>query len=179
MKKALMIVGGIFGLLVVAFIGGAYLQPAEVTIERDIVIDAPAEKVYPHVSSFKNFNAWSPWAKIDPNTKYVFEGPEAGEGAKMSWTSDHPNVGNGSQEITAATANKRVESALSFDGQPPAKAVFVLEPAGEGKTKVTWEFHGDMGMNPIGRWMGLMIEKYLGPDYEKGLANLKEVVEST
>ena len=97
----------------------------------------------------------------------------------MTWKSDNPNVGNGTQEILAVIPNERVESSLAFDGQPPARAVFVLEPQADGKTKVTWEFHGDMGNNPVGRWMGLMMDDFLGPDYEKGLNKLKSVVEAT
>ena len=35
-----------------------------------------------------------------------------------------------------------------------------------------------MGLNPIGRLMGLMMDRWIGGDYEKGLAALKQVCES-
>ena len=41
-----------------------------------------------------------------------------------------------------------------------------------------WDFKGDMGMNPAGRLMGRMMDKFLGPDYEKGLDNLKKSCEN-
>lgn len=178
MKKALKIGGSAIIVFLIAFVGGAFLLPSEVSLERSIVIDAPPKTVYPYVNSFTGFNKWSPWAKIDPETTYEFSGPESGVGARMEWTSEHPNVGSGAQEITSAVIDERVESSLEFEGQPPSKAVFVLDGRDDGKTEVTWEFHGDMGNNPIGRWMGLAMDGFLGPDYEKGLQNLKDVVES-
>lgn len=179
MKKFLKIAGPAVAVFLIAFVGGAFLLPSEVTLERSIVIDAPPKAVYPYVNSFTGFNKWSPWAKIDPETKYDFSGPESGVGARMEWTSEHPNVGAGAQEITAAVVDQRVESLLQFDGQAPSKAIFVLEGRDQNRTHVTWEFHGDMGNNPIGRWIGLMMDDMLGPDYETGLQNLKEVVEGT
>src|SRR5690606_16939708 len=43
---------------------------------------------------------------------------------------------------------------------------------------VTWSMQADMGNNPIGRWMGLMMDSIVGADYETGLASLKKLVES-
>ena len=52
----------------------------------------------------------------------------------------------------------------------------MLEPAGSG-TRVTWGFTSNLGSNPVMRWMGLMFDRWIGPDYEQGLANLKKVAE--
>jgi len=43
---------------------------------------------------------------------------------------------------------------------------------------VKWGFATDMGMNPIARWMGLMMDRWVGADYQKGLARLKDLVEA-
>jgi len=80
----------------------------------------------------------------------TFDGPAAGVGNKMTRASENPQVGNGTQEITASAPNERVESAPRF---------------------------GDMGLNPVGRWMGLMMDGWIGPDFETGLGNLKTLVE--
>jgi hypothetical protein len=47
----------------------------------------------------------------------------------------------------------------------------------DGKTTVTWGFTTDMGNSPMGRWMGLMMDSWVGGDYETGLTNLKSLVE--
>ena len=57
-----------------------------------------------------------------------------------------------------------------------ADAVFSLEGF-DGGTRITWGFTTDVGYNPMMRWMGLMFDKWIGADYEAGLASLKELAE--
>ncbi len=161
----------IFGLIIC----GSFLLPSKVHLERETTINAKPEAIYPYISDFKKFNLWSPWADIDPKTKYTYSGPEQGIGAKVSWTSDDQQVGNGSQEIVEATANKRIKNRLTFDGDE-SFATYTLTPSAE-KTKIVWTFETELGMNPAKKYMGLIIEKMLAPVYEKGLKSLKERVE--
>lgn len=160
----------------VVLIAGSFLLPRHVHVERDAVIAAAPAQVYPYVSDFHKFNEWSPWARRDPNMDYTFEGPDSGVGARMSWQSANEEVGAGTQEIVAATENEAVQTHLDFGAMGTAEAFYKLAPEGAG-TRVTWAFDTDLGMNPVSRWMGLMFEKWIGADYEEGLANLKTVAE--
>lgn len=162
--------------LVAALAGAAYLLPRNVIVERSIAIDAPPEDVFPLVNSLKRGTEWSPWLTRDPETKLTFEGPDEGVGARMAWLSEHPQVGSGKQEIVASTPNERVETALDFGAQGPAKAWFTLVPEGDG-TLLTWGLDADMGQSPIGRWMGLAMDSLVGADYEAGLDNIKSLAE--
>jgi uncharacterized protein YndB with AHSA1/START domain len=163
--------------LVAVFVGvGLLFLPASVHVERSTVIDASPAEVYPLVASLERFNEWSPWAGLDPAAVYEFTGPAAGVGARMTWRSDKPEVGAGSQEVIAAVENREVTVRLAFEGQGEALAGWTLEPQGEG-TLATWSFDMDLGMNPVMRWMGLMIDGPIGADYEFGLSRLKEVAE--
>src|SRR5687768_16137163 len=108
MKKLLKAIVWILAALVVIFVGGGYLLPSEVTVQRQTVINAPPEMGFALVGGYKRFNEWSPWAELDPKTVYTFEGPESGAGAKMTWASNDPNVGAGSQTITADVPNSHV-----------------------------------------------------------------------
>ena len=58
-------------LLVLAVLSLIYFLPDKAHMEREIVIDAPASKVYQDLISFRNFNKWSPWAAKDPNAQYT------------------------------------------------------------------------------------------------------------
>ncbi len=158
-------------LLVLVLAATAFLLPREVRIERSAEIAAPPAAVFPQVNSLKSFTAWSPWQAMDPAMTQSFEGPEAGVGARMAWASKV--VGDGTQEIVASEPDRRVENRLTFSGMPPSTAVFALEPAGSG-TKVTWTLMSDMGLNPAARWMGvLFLDRWVGADFERGLASLK------
>ena len=151
--------------------------PSSAHVERSITIAAPQNTVFTLLNGFARMNDWSPWAELDPNTSYTYEGPDQGVGARMAWQSDHPQVGNGSQQITGSDSPQRVESHLDFGPQGTAEAFFDLSE-GEGGTQVVWGFDTQFGFNPIGRYFGLKMDSMLGPSYEKGLANLKELAES-
>lgn len=163
--------------LIVAFVGGAFLLPRHPHVERAIEIAAPPATIMPHITDFKRFNEWSPWHGRDPKTKYTFSGPASGKGAKMAWESERSDVGSGTQEILEVEDGKRVRVKLDFGSKGQAVASYRLEPVAGGKTRVVWAFDGDMGNNPIGRWMGLMLDRWIGPDYEAGLAKLKTLAE--
>lgn len=168
---------GIVVLLAIVVVAGGYILPSQVTVARSIDIDAAPDVVFPHVNSLKAGQGWSPWLGIDPNVQTTFSGPDEGVGAKLEWASAHPQVGSGSQEIVASEDNQRVETALNFGEMGLAKAEFLL--AGQGDvTAVTWTLETDMGSNPAMRWMGLMMDRWVGADYETGLANLKTLVEA-
>ena len=154
-----------------------FLFPRVATTERSVYITEPPEVVFPYLNNFRNFNKWSPWYQIDPNTEYTYEGFPEGNGAVMKWASDNPSVGSGSQTITASEPYSRVATDLDFGTQGQAKAEFKLQPQGSG-TNVTWSFESEMGGSPIARWMGLMVSRMVGKSYEEGLKKLKSTVES-
>ncbi|MBS0376292.1 MAG: SRPBCC family protein [Proteobacteria bacterium] len=168
------IVGAVVVLLVAA-LGGAYLLPRGVHVERRIVVDRPAAAVFPYLNSLRKSNEWSPWNDYDPNVKISYAGPDEGVGAKMSWAGNS-KVGTGSQEITGSIANRKVSSALEFGGGGLAKAAITLTTREHG-TEVVWSLDIDLGNNPIGRYVGLTLDKAVGADYERGLAKLKALVE--
>jgi uncharacterized protein YndB with AHSA1/START domain len=165
----------ILAALVVIFVGGGYLLPDEVNLQRQTVINAPPEKVFALVGGYKRFNEWSPWAELDPTTVYTFEGPEAGVGAKMSWASNDPNVGAGSQTITEHVANSHVAVDLDFGAMGKSQAYWDLQPEGTG-TLATWGFKMKLD-GLMDRWFGLLMDRFIGPDYDKGLAKLKALAE--
>ena len=163
--------------LVIIFLAGAYVLPRTVAVERTAVIAAAPEQVFPYVNSMQRTEEWSPWLSLDPNTKLTYTGPEEGVGNRLEWSSDHESVGSGTQEITASVPNEHVETALDFGPMGTATAYFNLEAKGDG-TEVTWGLVSNLGNNPIARWMGLMLDRWVGADYEKGLANLAAVSEN-
>lgn len=173
------IIGRLFlaiALLIVLVIGAAYLLPKEVTVARTATISAPAEDIYPFLIDYREFNKWSPWLEKDPDTVVEYEGEPSGVGHRMRWDSGNPDVGSGVQEIMEVDAGRYVRTAIDFGSMGTAIAEFILEPDGS-QTKLTWRFTTDLGLNPAFRYMGLMMDRWVGQDYEMGLAKLKDLVE--
>ncbi len=55
------------------------MQPSTTRIERSAIFVGPVETAFAEVNDFHNWQAWSPWAKLDPNAKATFEGPASGK----------------------------------------------------------------------------------------------------
>ena len=174
------ILGGVIAVILI-IIGLGFVLPDRAEIEREIVINAPQEEVFALVSDFGEWEKWSPWAKIDPDAEYSFSGQ--GVGQKMAWKSDHPEVGDGAQEITAMDPPGLLVTHLDFGEMGKADASFTLTSTAEGDTRVVWAFQSNMRdgvpthMQPMFTYMGFFMDGFLGPAYEEGLANLKRVAE--
>jgi hypothetical protein len=176
MKLLKKIVIGIV-VLVLILIGVGFLLPETVHVERMIVTKAKPDMVFPLVNNLHEFNRWSPWSDLDPNMITTYAGPAAGIGAKMTWSGD-ASVGSGSQEIVESVANQRVKTSMQFGGYDhPSTATFALTPQGEG-TKVVWSYDTSMGYDIVSRYFGLMLDRWIGKDYERGLAVLSRLAES-
>lgn len=161
---------------VAVVVGGAYVLPGEAYLSRNTVIAAPPEKVFAVTGDLKRFNEWSPWADIDPSSRYSFAGPATGIGQSMSWTSQHPDVGNGRQTIVEYVANAHTAAELDFGAMGKAIATIDLEPVAGG-TSVTWGFRARLD-GVMERWLGLLFDRWVGADYEKGLAKLRRLIET-
>ena len=173
--KILKIIGIILLVLVVILGIVIAMQPAQGHIEKTIVINAPPSEVYRELNGFSSMTKWSPWAKMDPDAKYVFEGPASGVGAKVSW--EGKNVGKGSQWIDESIENQRINCALAFDGfDGKASATFILSPEGDG-TNLVWTYDGENnGLS--GKAMWLMMGSMMPDMYTQGLGDLKTYIES-
>jgi effector-binding domain-containing protein len=162
-------------LLVAAAVVGLVL-PRHARVERAVSINRPASLIFATVNSFQLFPRWSPWQDLDPNMHQTTEGPRDGVGAKLVW-SGNDKVGSGTQLITASAADESVASDLDFGGMGIAKSLLSLAAEGAG-TRVAWTLDVDMGANPIGHYIGLTMDGMIGPDFARGLANLKKLLES-
>src|SRR5215210_64080 len=74
LKKILIVLAAIIAIFLIV----VALQPSEFKVERSATISAPPAAVFDQVNDFHKWEAWSPWAKLDPNAKIAFEGPPSG-----------------------------------------------------------------------------------------------------
>jgi hypothetical protein len=153
-------------------------QPSTFRVERSAIIVAPSDVVFAQINNFRSWDAWSPWAKLDPNAKMTFEGPEAGKGAVVRWAGNS-EVGEGSMTVVDSTPDNHIKIRVAFE-KPWASASdseFMIRPDGP-RTVVTWAMSGEMGFLEKAICVFANGEKMIGTQFEKGLANLKKVAES-
>jgi uncharacterized protein YndB with AHSA1/START domain len=165
--------------LIAGFAGVVAMQPSEFKVERTATINAPAAAVFPHVNDLHKWDAWSPWAKLDPNAKVGFEGPQAGKDAVFTW-SGNDSIGEGRMTIVesrpADLVSIKVDFTRPFAGTSTSE--FAFKPDGNG-TAVTWTMSGHHDF--IAKAMCLIMngQKMMGGEMEKGLAQLKSVAEAS
>ena len=152
-------------------------MPDTYTVQRSTSIAAPAQAVYSHIADFHRWNAWSPWDDLDPDLRRTYSGADSGEGAKYAWAGNR-KAGEGTMEITDATEPSRVQIALEFLKPFKSSSTTTFDLRSEGdSTSVTWTMIGPKTL--MTRVMGIFksMDKMIGPDFERGLAQLKSVAE--
>lgn len=153
------------------------MQPDKFIVSRSITINAARADIFPHVNNLREWEAWSPWAKLDPDAKSEFEGAESGIGALMRWDGNK-DVGKGSMEIIESIPAEFIKMQLIFlkpmQGTSYATFRFDIE---NDMTKVTWEMTGHNNFMAKAVSLVMNCDKMVGGYFEKGLANLKAVSE--
>lgn len=165
---------GIGLLVLVAILGlGGFLLPRHYHVERSRTIAASTEAIQAQITDLQKWQAWNPWADYDTAMQVTYGNPSAGLGATYRWKS---TMGDGSLTLTQISADS-IHQALDFGPDiPPPSSTFYFTPEGGG-TKVRWAMRGDLGGNPFIRWYCLVMDRFIGRDYDKGLEKLAGIVE--
>jgi uncharacterized protein YndB with AHSA1/START domain len=155
----------------------AATRPNTFRVERSIVVNAAAAKVFALINDVRGFNLWNPYSKKDASIKLTYEGPASGAGAKFTFEGNK-QVGTGSVEVTSMVENTQVDMRLIMLAPFPADntITFTLTPEGTG-TRVSWAMQGPSPY--FAKVMGILfsMDKMVGKDFEAGLADLKVLAE--
>ena len=168
---------GAIAAVVVIFAVVVASRPDTFELKRSLVINAPPDVVFAQVNDFHAWSNWSPWDKLDTDLKRTYGDVPAGVGASYHWVGE--KTGEGNMKITDSKPGEHV--ALDLDFIKPFAASnrteFDFVKAGEGTT-VTWTMSGKNDF--MSKVMGLFksMDEMVGPDFEKGLANMKSAAEA-
>jgi len=175
--KILGMIAALLAVAVAAILGFAATKPDTMTVSRSIMVEAPAEQIYPHIADFRQWESWSPWEKRDPQMTRTYSGADSGIGAVYEWLGND-DVGQGRMNIIDAGAPSRVNIQLDFI--KPFESSFETEfrlADQEGVTRVTWTMQG--ANTYLSKLMSVFMdmESMIGRDFEQGLQSLKMAAE--
>jgi hypothetical protein len=171
LKWAAILVAGVAVLILLV----GFLLPSGYAVERSIVIAAEPARVHVLVGDLARWPEWTPWGDMDPTLETVLGEQTEGVGAGQTWTGKD---GGGALTFTASDPETGLTYDMTFnEGGWVSQGVMTYDRTDAG-TRVTWRFEGDVGANPIGRYMGLAMDAFVGPAFEAGLDKLKAQVES-
>lgn len=163
--------------LIAAVLLYAATRPDSFRVERSSTIKAPPEKIFAFINDLHQWEAWSPWEKVDPALKRTYSGAPSGKGAAYAWAGNK-EVGSGSMEILETTAPSKVLLKLDFTAPFEAHNMVEFSLVREGDvTRVTQAMFGPSPF--ISKLMSLVfsMDKMVGGKFEEGLANLKTIAE--
>jgi hypothetical protein len=164
--------------LIAAVLFFAAARPDTFRVQRSMNIKAAPEKVFTLINDFRNWDAWSPWEKMDLTMKKTHSGAESGKGAVYEWEGNK-KVGQGRMEIIESSPASRILIQLDFikpfEGHNMAE--FMLKAEG-GSTSITWAMYGPSPY--FAKLMGLFcnMDNMIGKDFEAGLASIKTIAEN-
>lgn len=174
--KALRVILIIVLVLVAAILIVPLFSPSPAEVSAETTVDRTPAQIFPSVASFKGRTLWDPWLTQDSTAEAKIESQSGFVGSTYAWEGE--KVGQGRMEVISVRENEYIESHLWFGKvEEPALVEWHFETV-DGGTHITWSFSQETTY-PIGR-LGMMIgEIFLKQSFELGLANLKEVMEST
>ena len=175
LKTVLLVVA----IAIAALLAYAAFKPDSFRLSRSTTINAPPDKVFALINDLRQFNAWNPFAKLDPQNGITYDAVTVGVGGAYNWQGE--KSGAGRMQITESVPAQRVSAKLDFS--KPFKAHnmvdFTVQAQGDKACTVTWAMHGPMPF--LNRLMTTFfdMDKTVGKDFEAGLANLKAMAEKT
>lgn len=120
---------------------------------------------------------WGPWKDMDPTATMAISGPEAGVGAKSTW-SGGTRLGTGSATITESIPDAKVAIHIAYTqpGDMEQDSEYILQTSGS-QTTVMWRVRGQNSFMARVMCIFVNMDKLVGGMFEMGLMKLKAIVE--
>jgi hypothetical protein len=146
-------------------------------IEKSIEIGRSSKDVFNYLKYTRNQDNFSVWNMADPSMKKDYRGTDGTVGHIYCWDSTNKNVGAGEQEIIGIDEGKKIGYELRFfrPMRNVGKSYFLINGKGESSTSVVWTF--DSPTKFPYSLLAPVFKKIMGRDLEKGLTNLKTILE--
>jgi hypothetical protein len=166
-------------IVVALFLLVALVLPSHRHLEKQVETNRKMTIVYDTLNSLRRFKDWNPLVLRDPKMQLQFSGPASGVGARMDYTSDKPQLGQGSWEITATEPRASVTYAIVNPQRGHDKtSVFTLKPSGRAgrNVEITQTYDVSYGWDLLGRYAGLYVSRHVGDDMDLGLQRLTNML---
>ena len=168
----LLALAGIIALLLII----ALFMKRDHYVRREIIINAPRQKVFDYIKLLKNQDKFNKHAMAGPDRTREYKGTDGTVGFIYAWKGNK-NAGEGEKEIKNITEGERIEMEIRFVKPMVTSANIILETeslSGD-QTKVTWSNAGTLKY-PVNIFVPMM-EKMLPKEMDSSLLILKNILE--
>jgi hypothetical protein len=173
--KLFKVFAGIMGFFALVFLVSLFF-PRQYKIERSIAINLPVQETFAYLNEVENWQDWSPWNQnLDSTMRFFYSQNKSGIGAAQYFRGNL--IGIGRFRIIESLPNEKIQFNLSLDhGFMNINQTFLFSSV-DGKTQLTWLDEGDVGFNPIFRFMLPTRIQNSEIAFEEGLLTIKRAAE--
>jgi hypothetical protein len=169
---------GIILFFVLIFIVSLFF-PRKYRIESTVVVNKPVGYTFAYLNNITNWNDWSPWnTDLDSTLTFFYSPVKTGKGATQYFSGNA--IGSGRLTIQ----NSLQDSIITYDFKLHfneadfiSGATFYFEPT-NNQTRLHWVDSGDVGYNPLHRFMLPSKIKSTKNSFDEGLNKIKLVIEA-
>ena len=165
-------------IVAVLFVVVGLFLPDHRSVHHTIDTSHPLRQVYDTLNTFKHFPNWNPLRQHDPQVQYELSGPDRGVGARLDYVSKRKEFGAGSWHITESEQDDHIKYTVYNDAYGRNKN-HVLTFDQKGKiVDIDWKFSIEYGWSLAGRYAGLYVDRTVGDDVKRSLANIGNLLAS-
>lgn len=163
--KLLLISGVLLFILITAI---SLLIPFNVRISRATNIHAPTEKIWQQVDDMQKWTEWNPFfSKLPAGTIHFTDSSKTTmevSGTIVQWSQKKPD--------------ERIATLQTGKGKSVINGWKSIEHAGSDSTTLQWYMDFKLRWYPWEKFSSLVFDKSYGASMEKGLQNIKNIVEA-
>ena len=177
MNTILIIFLVVLGIIALLLVMGLFMRK-EHYVKRDIIINAPRQKVFDYLKLLKNQDEFNKHAMTAPDRKREFKGTDGTVGFIYAWSGDK-SAGQGEKEIKNIIEGKKIETEIRFvkPMRVTAAVIFETESLSDDQTKVILINTGVLKY-PMNIFVP-MAEKKFPKDMDESLSALKKILEKS
>lgn len=165
-------------LIVVAFVGISRFFSPKYFIKESITINQPVAQTFAYLSNLKNWEQWSAWNKQTDSTMYWFYNRNFDTLGGRQYLAGEL-IGHGFIEVVSYKQNQYLGYRMVLrEGDMTANGVFEFKPVGANQTELSWIDSGNVGNNPIKRYMIPIVTANTSQVFKTGLENIRKALES-
>lgn len=164
-------------LIVAAFVGVSRFFPSTYQVQEHIVVNKPINQTFAFMGNMRNWETWSLWNKTLDSSLHIFYTPKPDStGARQYLSGDL--IGKGFIEITKYKGPSFLSYRITLrEGEITATGAFRFDSLNPTQTQITWIDSGDVGNNPIKRYMIPFVTESTAETFRIGLARIKTAIE--
>ncbi len=165
-------------IVAILFVVVGVFLPDRHVVTHSVETSHPLRQAYDTLNSFKRFAEWNPLRQHDPRVAYTISGPDEGVGAQLDYASAQPEIGKGSWHITESELDDRIRHTVYNDAYGQNKN-YLMQFRQKGKiVEIDWTYTVEYGWSLPGRYAGLYVDRTIGDDMKRGLANISNLLAS-